>query len=161
MTNGNGRTRHEGSEIARFIAHRIERLSPRKSQKDIAAEMGYDKPNIVSMMKSGDTRVPLEKIPALARALEADLRHVYRIAMAQYWPEENAALSEIMGNVVSDAESKVLDVVREVVPHDEGLTPAQLALVAKVLRGTRHGTADSVRDIDAFLDSRAEAKAHA
>ncbi|SFE92078.1 hypothetical protein SAMN04515678_12321, partial [Roseivivax sediminis] len=52
------------SPTARMIADAIEASG--KSQREIASEMGYERPNVVSMMKNGDMRMPLERIPAFA-----------------------------------------------------------------------------------------------
>ena len=44
-------------------------------------------PNIISMFKSGETRVPLAKVPALARALGLDAAILLREWFAAYEPE--------------------------------------------------------------------------
>ena len=72
--------------IARFLDRRIDELKGAKTQREIAAEAGYEKPNIISMFKYGEAKVPLDKIPALAKALEIDPAHLFRLALEQYWP---------------------------------------------------------------------------
>lgn len=66
-----------------------------KSQKDVALEMGYDNPNIITMFKQGLTKVPLNKIGSLAKALEVDPVFVFRLVMQEYAPETLAAIEEI------------------------------------------------------------------
>ena len=50
----------EDSSIAVFLTDRIDAVQ-KKNQREIACEIGYDKPNMISMFKSGATKVPLEK----------------------------------------------------------------------------------------------------
>ncbi|SFE95985.1 hypothetical protein SAMN04515678_1371, partial [Roseivivax sediminis] len=57
-----------------------------KSQREIATEMGYERPNVVSMMKNGDMRMPLERIPAFAAATGVDAELMLRTAMLEYMP---------------------------------------------------------------------------
>lgn len=44
----------------------------KKTQKQIAKEAGFDTPNIISMLKSGDMDLPVARAPGLARALGLD-----------------------------------------------------------------------------------------
>ena len=53
-----------GSPIAAFLTRQIEALSGRKTQRAIALEIGYDKPNMISMFKRGETKAPARKNPA-------------------------------------------------------------------------------------------------
>jgi transcriptional regulator with XRE-family HTH domain len=73
------------SPTALIIADAIEASG--KTHREIATEMGYDRPNVISMMKKGEMRVPLERIPAFAAAtgIEADV--LLRTAMLEYMPE--------------------------------------------------------------------------
>ena len=38
------------------------------------------------MFKRGEVKVPLNKIPLLAKAINADPAHLFRLALEQYWP---------------------------------------------------------------------------
>jgi ribosome-binding protein aMBF1 (putative translation factor) len=49
-----------------------------KSQADLAIHLGYENPNVISMFKSGKTRVPLAKVPVLARWLGLDAATMLR-----------------------------------------------------------------------------------
>jgi transcriptional regulator with XRE-family HTH domain len=57
-----------------------------KTQRQIATEIGYRKPNVISMMKQGQMPVPLEKVPALAKALNVEPRALLRCALQEYDP---------------------------------------------------------------------------
>src|ERR1700739_5161333 len=60
------------SAIAKYIDKKIDELKGVKTQREIAQEAGYETPNIISMLKRGESRVPLERIPLLSKALGAD-----------------------------------------------------------------------------------------
>jgi hypothetical protein len=80
--------------VAEFITHKI-RVSG-KSQVEIASEVGYDKPNIITMFKQGKTRIPLDKVGSLARALEIDPALLLEKVMGEYMPDTLAALQSVL-----------------------------------------------------------------
>ena len=79
--------------VAEYLAAQIA-LSG-KSQADIAREVGYDRPNVVNMMKQGVTKLPINKISAFAKALKVDPAHLLRIVMSEYLPETWEAIQEL------------------------------------------------------------------
>jgi len=94
--------------IAKLIDKRINYLKGEKSQREIATEIGYDKPNMISMFKRGEAKIPLDKIPALAKALDVDPMHMFRLALLQYWPAMNDMVEKMFGNVATANEEKIL-----------------------------------------------------
>jgi transcriptional regulator with XRE-family HTH domain len=84
------------SAIAKYIDKKIDELKGVKTQREIAAEIDYDKPNMISMFKRGEARVPLDKIPLLAKALGVDPAHMFRLALEQYWPDRERHHREIV-----------------------------------------------------------------
>ncbi|MCE8526988.1 helix-turn-helix transcriptional regulator [Ruegeria pomeroyi] len=58
-----------------------------KTQREIANEAGYSNSNIISMMKNGITKIPVEKIPALAAATGVEPAPFIRLALQEYMPE--------------------------------------------------------------------------
>jgi len=58
-----------------------------KTQKAIALEVGFGLRNVISMMKTGDMKVPIDRAPALARACGADPAAFTRLVLAEYMPE--------------------------------------------------------------------------
>ena len=111
------------SDLARFITKRILELKP-KTQIDIAKEAGFVNPNVISMLKSGATKLPLDRVLALAKALECDPRRLFLLALEQAGLEtERAALAQIFGTIVTDNEVKWLDEIRDASGHtDPNLT---------------------------------------
>ena len=83
-----------------------------KIERRIAVEIGYEKPNMISMFKRGETKVPLDKIPALAKALNVDAAFMFKLAVQQYWPDMGKAIAEIFGTVLTKNETKMIELIR-------------------------------------------------
>jgi transcriptional regulator with XRE-family HTH domain len=96
------------SEIAKYLTIQINALSGVKNQRQIASEIGYEQANIISMFKRGETKIPFEKIPALAKALDADPSHLFRLALKQYWPDLEETISQIFGRLATKNEEEIL-----------------------------------------------------
>jgi putative transposase len=58
-----------------------------KTQFEIATALGYDNHNIISMFKSGKTRIPFHQVPEVARVLGLDPAALVREWLAAYEPE--------------------------------------------------------------------------
>ena len=71
--------------VAEYISWQIQLCG--KSQTEIAQQTGFDKPNVITMIKQGKTKVPLNKIGLLAKALEIDPVHFFKMVMAEYQPD--------------------------------------------------------------------------
>lgn len=105
---------HAESRMAKYIARRVLELKPKKSQHEIAAEAGFVNPNMISMLKSGASKVPLDRVPSLARALDADPRLLFRMALEQNGGETaRVAFEEIFGTSVSRNEVAWLEEIRD------------------------------------------------
>jgi hypothetical protein len=77
--------------VADYLAQQI--ILCGKSQKEIAEEVGYEKPNVITMMKQGHTKIPIVKVGAFARALEVDPAYLLRLVCMEYMPETWAAIA--------------------------------------------------------------------
>lgn len=101
------------TELADFIAKRVLQIKP-KSQIDIAREAGFVNPNVISMLKSGATKLPLDRVLSLAAALECDPRHLFLLAIQQQGHEtDHAAIAQIFGTIVTSNEAKWLEEIRD------------------------------------------------
>lgn len=96
--------------VAEFLSQAIDISG--KSQKDIAREAGWQKPNVLSMMKQGITKVPLDKVPALAKACGVDPAHFLQIAMMEYQPAVWEVIIKTIGEPLSEDEKKLLEEYR-------------------------------------------------
>lgn len=70
--------------IAQFIASRIEQLGLK--QVYVAECCGFPKANVITMIKQGKIRLPMDKIGLMARALQVDPFDLYSRCMQEYLP---------------------------------------------------------------------------
>lgn len=84
--------------VAEFITERIEKID--KSQKDIAEEADFPKANLITMIKQGKTRVPIDRVPKLARALEVEPAELMKMVLSEYSPEILKAIESTLGEIV-------------------------------------------------------------
>ena len=90
--------------IAKYLDEKIEDMKAFKTQRQIAEEVGFKIPNMISMLKNGDSKVPLDKIVLLARALDADAGHLLRLGLEQYWEGFGDVIAQIFGHIASTNE---------------------------------------------------------
>jgi transcriptional regulator with XRE-family HTH domain len=108
MTNQPHRT-----TVAEFLADRIAAVD--KTQRQISEECGFDNPNIITMFKNGQTKLPINRIAPLARALEVDPVHLLRLVMLEYIPEVWESIENIMQSTLLTAnELELVRAFREV-----------------------------------------------
>jgi transcriptional regulator with XRE-family HTH domain len=112
------------TRIAEFIDHRIEELRGVKNQKEIAKMIGYNSPNIITMIKQGDTKVSLDRVGRFAIALDVDPAFLFRLAMEQFYNADTVKeIVSSLGEATSVNERKMLHIIREVSGNeDPGLT---------------------------------------
>ncbi|MFI0843312.1 helix-turn-helix domain-containing protein [Mesorhizobium sp. IMUNJ 23232] len=95
---------------------RILELRPRKSQKQIADEAGFLSVNMLSMIKSGTSRLPLDRVPALAKSLESDPARLFVLALEQ---QDNALAVVVREIAVSANEAAWIEELRDVSDHSD------------------------------------------
>jgi hypothetical protein len=100
------------SPTAKMFAYYIN--SSDRSQASIAASAGYSRPNVISMFKAGKMKIPLERIPAFAKAMRIDPAPLLRVAMQEYFPAIWKILQEHLSAdlLVSYDEQHILEVLR-------------------------------------------------
>jgi transcriptional regulator with XRE-family HTH domain len=91
----------------------------RKSQRQIAQEAGFKTLNIVSMMKSGDAKLPLDRVPGLAKALEVDPAVLFRLAVAEYMSDADQIIDQIFGTITTQNEAEILAFIRELTTNSD------------------------------------------
>lgn len=85
-----------------------------KSQIEIAKETGFDKPNIITMIKQGKTKLPMEKIGKFAKAIEVDPIHLFKLCMSEYWPDTWSEIQRILGQpALTVNEMEIIETVRQ------------------------------------------------
>ena len=120
-----------GSPTADFLGRAIA-LSG-MTQREIARRAGYDKPNVISMMKMGQTKVPIDRIPDIAEACGVDPARFMRIALQEYHPELLELVLDYVGELLTINEMKIVRCYRGIVGDDDDEievdTEAKLALM--------------------------------
>jgi hypothetical protein len=74
-----------------------------KSDQQIAEEIGYERGSVIGMVRVGAVKLPLEKVPAFARALNADVTELCRLALEEYSPVALKLMREHLGGCSCDA----------------------------------------------------------
>ena len=71
------------------------------------------------MMKLGQTKVPLDKIPLLEKACSVDWAYLMRLAIQEHMPTSWEAISGSLGDILSDNETKAVQFIRDVFSEDD------------------------------------------
>lgn len=75
------------TSVAQFISDRIEELRPRFSQTEISKTAGFPSPNMLSMIKDGKAKMPMDRVQGLAKALGCDVATLTRLALRQFYDQ--------------------------------------------------------------------------
>ena len=96
---------YRNSAATKLIGKRIDELRGIKTQSDIAREAGFVNSNFLTMLKSGANKVPLDRVPDLARALDIDPALLMRLGIEQSIGVAQArAVLDIFGSPVTENE---------------------------------------------------------
>lgn len=98
------------SHVAKFIASRIETSG--QLQKDIAEKVGFEKPNMITMVKQGKSRLPIDKIGPMAQALELDPVALFAMCMEEYHPNTWKAIAPFIESAMTADEHRMLVAIR-------------------------------------------------
>ena len=105
---------HEGTRLVKYVERRVLELKSKKSQLQIANEAGFPNPNMVTMIKNGSSKLALDRVPSMSRALECDPAYVMRLALDQAVGDTAAqAIIEIFGTPVTANELGWIEAIRE------------------------------------------------
>ncbi|MGR3593869.1 MAG: helix-turn-helix domain-containing protein [Limimaricola soesokkakensis] len=96
------------------------------TQREIAQQAELPKPNVLSMMKTGETNVPLNRILALTEACGVDAATFIRIAMTEYHQEIWRVLEAEFGANLTEDEEKLVEGWRYLAcQHQSRLPPSE------------------------------------
>jgi transcriptional regulator with XRE-family HTH domain len=105
---------YQDTRLAKYLDQRVLELKPKKTQSDIASEAGFVNPNMLTMLKQGASKVPLDRVPALAKALDCDPAWLLRLALEQGEGDTAAAaIFEIVGQPITKNEHGWIAEVRD------------------------------------------------
>lgn len=127
---------HSETGLAKFLTRRVLELRPTKSQIRIATEAGFVNPNMLAMIKNGATKLPLDRVSWLAKALESDPKLLFKLALEQAGDETTArAVAEIFGTVVTRNEVAWLEEIRDASGHSDPSLTARSRIALRGLLG--------------------------
>jgi transcriptional regulator with XRE-family HTH domain len=105
---------HQDTELAKYVQRRVLELKSKKTQSEIASEAGFPNANMISMIKSGSSKLALDRVPSMARALECDAAYMMHLALEQsVGRTAAAAVIEIFGTPVTANERGWIEAIRE------------------------------------------------
>ena len=121
------------TRLAKYIEKRVLELRPKKSQAAIAEAAGFVNPNMIAMLKSGASKLALDRVPSLAEALECDPRLLFKLALEQLGGATTArAIEQIFGTIVTRNEVAWIEEIREASGHGD---PSLTTRSRSVIRG--------------------------
>ena len=124
---------YQNTATAKLIADRIRDLSHRKTQAEIASEAGFPNANMMTFLKNGRNKVPIDRVPSLAKALEVDPAYLMRLALDQAIGATAAkAITDIFGTPATVNEQGWLAELREASDNSD---PRITACARAALRG--------------------------
>jgi len=83
------------------------------SNAELANKLGYESQNIISMLKAGSMRVPINKVAVLAEVTDIDPVFLLEKVMNETQPEVWDALKTIIGNqLLTTKEMALIDHIR-------------------------------------------------
>jgi transcriptional regulator with XRE-family HTH domain len=111
------------SELATLISTRLQDISNRKSQGEVSDEVGFNSKNVLSIIKRGSTKLSLDRVDAMAKALELDLRTLMLPALRQYFSEDVInALRETFAAEDTKTEREIITIARNYMDTKEPLS---------------------------------------
>lgn len=97
--------------LASYLNWQIE-LSGKK-QYEIAEDCGFEKSNIITMIKQGKTRLPRDKIFKMAKSLSIDPINLMKMMYLEYYPDEWDMMQHLLGQpVLTKDEQDVIKIVQ-------------------------------------------------
>jgi hypothetical protein len=109
---------YAGTRLAKYLEKRILELRPKKTQLAVANEVGFVNPNMLSMIKAGRAKLPLDRVSALATALECDAVMLFQLAIEQLCGNTTeVAVRQIFKTLVTENEVAWLEEIRRASGH--------------------------------------------
>lgn len=101
------------TSLKHLIAERQSALNLTDVQ--LATALGYDRSIVIAMIKQGNIKLPLTKVPALATALETDASSLLVLAMKEAAPDLLALIEEVWGpRDLTSEESRLVQACRKI-----------------------------------------------
>lgn len=98
-------------KVSEFITSLIEKSG--KTRKEIANEAGLGKPNMISMLKNGETKLPLAKLGSFAKAVHTDPAYLLKLCLTEYYPDVWAAIQDHLESAITSDELQLVKAIRD------------------------------------------------
>lgn len=106
-------TKNDLPEIAKIIGDRLNSPGFRKNQREVAAEVGFKNQNVISILKSGMTKLAIDRVGKMAKALDMPVQKLMEPALRQFYSRETIeTMREAFNAPKSKFEKDLLDFVR-------------------------------------------------
>jgi transcriptional regulator with XRE-family HTH domain len=106
--------------VAEYIDYQVGKNL--RTQAEIARAAGFDSANMITMLKQGRTKVPLDRVGPLADAMGCSRTYFMRLVLGEYHPNLLAILQEVFGYHISTNEFSIVAFIREISGYsDPGL----------------------------------------
>ena len=121
-----------------------------RPQKEIAADCGYPNANIITMFKKGTSKLPVDKVGLMSKALGVDPAYLLRLTMAEYHPGAWGEIEQIVGSdrLVTRDEFEIVGLIRE---HADG------EAIDMAIAANQQTLADAITEISTRNRAKAEA----
>ena len=98
-----------------------------KTRKEIASAIGLDKPNMISMLRSGDTKLPLARLGSFAQAVGTDPVALLKLCLREYYPDVWEAINLHLKAAITPDELRMVRALRKVtgVPYLSSISPEE------------------------------------
>lgn len=124
-------TPHAESRLAKYIDRRINQLY-HKTQAEIARDAGFKNANFITMLKMGNAKLALDRVPAFAKALEDDPAMIMRLAIElTHGPEMLKLITDLLSEPLTDNERAWLKLIRD---SSANTDPAPARTISRVLK---------------------------
>ncbi len=110
--------------VADFITQKLAESD--KTQCEISQLCGFENANVMTMIKTGKTKLPINRIGPFAKALEVDPAYLLRLVLSEYLPDTWQAIEAVMQTpILSRNEAGLIHAFR----HISGNSDAKAAVV--------------------------------
>ena len=82
-------------KVSQFVSNAVDASG--KSHSQIAEELGYSNAKVIDMIKAGSTKLPVNKVRALAQAVGADPKALMSCVLEEYMPESWQEIQRVYG----------------------------------------------------------------
>lgn len=142
LTTATSRPGSSVPKLHQLLRRRLEEL-PGLTNAEVSRALDYPRPNVITMILQGNMKLPLSKVPSMARILEVDPVWLLRVTLREYEPEMLGILLAVLGRdpLMTKREQALIEQIRHL-SHD---TDPDLLVDAAFCGVLEKGCTDSVR----------------